>query len=63
MLLALAGLLSAGTIKTAVAQDKPKCKKECCKGCDSSSKEKCSKEECSAKCDKQKSSCKDSVKA
>lgn len=63
MLLALAAALSAGTVNSVYAQEDPKCKKECCKKCDSACKEKCSKQECSKKCDDKKSCNKENAKA
>jgi len=63
MLMALAIVLSAGTISTAYANQEPKCKKECCKKCDSICKEKCSKEECSKKNEARKCESKDTAKA
>lgn len=63
MLLAVAALLSAGSINSASAQQDPNCKKECRRKCDASCKEKCCKEESSKKCDAKKSCCKESAKA
>jgi len=46
---------------TALAQQKPTCKNECCKKCDAACKEKCSKEE-SKKCDDNKRCSKETAK-
>ena len=62
MLLILAAVLTAGTTGSAYAQE-PKCKKECCKKCDSHCKEKCCKEDGGQKCENKKSSNKETAKA
>lgn len=49
MLLAMVAMLSTATVTPSFAQDKEKCKKECCK--------KCTDKECK-KCEEKKSCCK-----
>ncbi len=55
MVLAMAAILSAGTIGTSYAQQDPKYKQECCK--------KCNKEKCTKKCDDRKTCNKETAKA